>query len=73
MYMIVRPRGMVLVSKLHMGLVRSCHQRCAIGYFVLLSLVQRHALVFLCKSGETRESSMHFFAHESEADSVNNA
>ena len=29
-------------------LIGFCVECCAVGYFVLLSLVQRHALVFLC-------------------------
>ena len=37
-----------------------CDVCCAVGYFVLLFLVQRHAS--LCKSGEKRESSTHIFA-----------
>ena len=47
MYIIVRPRAMVLVIRLHMIRLVSVMNACAVGYLVLLFFVQRHALVFV--------------------------
>ena len=63
-YIIVRPCGMVLGQQTPHDLTRFCDECCAIGYVVLLFLVQRHALVLVQVWRKTRVVNASFCARE---------
>ena len=64
MYTIVGPCGESVGQQIPHDVIRFCDGCCAVGYFLLLSLVQCHTLVLVQGLEKDREPTMHIFAHE---------